>query len=226
MSKNFCFTINNLPWDQPSHTDIRYIVYQLEKGSHEHIQGFIQFKTSKRPLAVKEILGNNAHVEIMRGTADEARSYCMKPETRLTEPVEYGIFAQGQGSRTDLLQVIGKSMHQIAEEYPVVYLRYHRSLQSRLDLQARIPNTIKWRIDWINDLEELPSKDTYFVRATSRLDDTGTGVIWDTSWDNYQYEEYAVSPVPLEWCPYVKAIYRGMIICKVTTLIVCDKLRG
>jgi len=226
MSKNFCFTINKLPWVEPSHTDIKYMVYQMEKGTHEHIQGFVQFTCSKRLPAVKEILGNNAHVEVMRGSCEQARSYCMKLETRLTEPKEYGTMSQGQGARTDLNRTIGMSMHQIAREHPETYLRYHRALQSRLDLQMNMPNLSKWRIYWIDDLEELQSKTVYYIRAVSRLDPEGTGVIWDYSWDYYQYEECAVSPTPIEWTPYVKAIYRGMIINKVKELYVCDKLRG
>lgn len=85
-----------------------YIVWQLEKGSTRHIQGFVQWKDRKKFSTVKRRLPEGCHIEKMRGTSKQASEYCKKKETALKGPWERGTLIErggGQGSRNDLLQV-------------------------------------------------------------------------------------------------------------------------
>lgn len=93
-SKNWVFTINNptntedCPKDWPGY---RYIVYQREKGETgtEHYQGYVIWKSNKTLTAVKKI-HKTAHWENRMGTHKEAKDYCMKEDTRMEGPWEYG----------------------------------------------------------------------------------------------------------------------------------------
>ena len=123
-SRGWCFT-----WNNPSHKvlfpdglpeQIKYIVYQLEKGEKgtQHIQGYIYFNKPVRFSAVKKLTFKTtegeevkafqqAHIEKARGTAEQNKAYCTKAEGRLEGPWEIGNIPK-QGARTDL--------HEAAEE--------------------------------------------------------------------------------------------------------------
>jgi len=86
------------------HKTARYVVYQLEQGGEgtNHYQGYIEFVGKKTLAAVKKLLPQ-AHWEPRRGTAEEAKSYCQKAETRVSGPWELGVPKQeNQGKRSDL----------------------------------------------------------------------------------------------------------------------------
>lgn len=143
--RNWCFTINN-PTITPialgskltAHPHFRYVVFQSEAGANgtTHYQGYIEFSKPIRFNACKNIIGGNPHLEKRHGTRDQARDYCMKDATRLpnTSPHEYGTWATSPGARNDILQIAdefkaGKRIREIANEYPAVYVRYHKGLE-------------------------------------------------------------------------------------------------
>lgn len=105
-SKNWCFTINNptegheaiLNW-----TDVAYIVLQKEQGEQgtPHYQGYAQFNARKRLSWLKSECSSSAHFQIARGSPQENKQYCSKPEGRLDGPWEQGTITV-QGQRTDL----------------------------------------------------------------------------------------------------------------------------
>lgn len=157
-ARNWCFTINN-PLISPAglssmlkaHPRFRYVVFQLEKGSNDtlHYQGYIEFSSAIRFNAVKTLIGGNPHIEKRRGTREQARHYCMKPVDgctckhcsesggRVTNAAthEYGDWATGgSGTRNDIAEIaeefkLGKRIKYIANEYPSVYVRYHKGLE-------------------------------------------------------------------------------------------------
>lgn len=71
--------------------DATYVVGQLEKGENEtvHIQLTVSFKKTKRLGALRKF-DPKAHWEICR-SPDRAMTYCMKEETRIEGPYEFGI---------------------------------------------------------------------------------------------------------------------------------------
>lgn len=141
-SRHYCFTVNNP--DAALHPDIdwlpkgvRYAVYQLELGDNltHHYQGYLELARSQRMSWVKKLPGlERAHLEIRRGTREQARDYCMKDESRVEGPWEYGNFATGgQGKRTDVLELknvllAGATERQILEQLPQQWFQYQRAI--------------------------------------------------------------------------------------------------
>lgn len=111
-------------------TKMQYLIYQEEKcpktGSI-HLQGFVQFRNRKKMNGAKAALNSKTvHLEITKGTPQQAADYCRKGETR----IEGGLFAEygklvKQGQRTDLLHVKklideGKSYAELCQDEEVV----------------------------------------------------------------------------------------------------------
>ena len=79
--RNWCFTINNPTTSVDFKEDsMVYLVVGREIGENgtPHLQGFVQLRVKKRLSQVKDLIGQNPHLEIMRGTSEEAAEYCKK----------------------------------------------------------------------------------------------------------------------------------------------------
>lgn len=108
--RNWCFTAFSDPASVPfaKLRNVRYCVYQHElcpTTAQDHWQGYIEFTEPMRLEAVKRIFDDRTlHLEVRRGTRDQARAYCMKEDTRFPgdEPIEYGDWERSQGERVDL----------------------------------------------------------------------------------------------------------------------------
>lgn len=133
--RNVCFTINNpIHKIEITDPDLRYLVYQLEEGENHthHYQGYIEWKKPIRFLKLKEIIGQNPHMEQRFGSQKQAIDYCKK-EPRLDGPWEQGERAM-QGRRTDLEDVAdclknGETVHQVAMSYPSTFIKYPRGIR-------------------------------------------------------------------------------------------------
>lgn len=131
-SKNWVFTLNNPETATlPATLPYKFITWQAETGENgtPHLQGYVIFETKKTLTAVKSLLPR-AHWEVRKGTHDEAVAYCNKVDTRSDGPWTYGIPPQ-PGKRTDLEDVAkliqtGSTLQQVAEIYPVQFIKYHR----------------------------------------------------------------------------------------------------
>lgn len=81
-SRGFCFTINNYTTDQIQQVHeiegATYVItgFEIGESGTPHIQGYIHFKNPKRERTVRNLIPG--HVEIRRGTADQAITYCKK----------------------------------------------------------------------------------------------------------------------------------------------------
>lgn len=133
--RNWCFTINN-PTNQLTFIDstIKYAIWQKEcpEEGTPHYQGYIEFKTLKSFTQVKGLLGETAHIELRRGTREQARDYCRKEDSRVAGPWEHGVF-KSQGARTDLDKLAKrlkkKTFTEFAEENPSAIIKYSRGLK-------------------------------------------------------------------------------------------------
>jgi len=153
-ARNLCFRVT-LPEDageeypllDPSQwPDCTYCVYQLEIGdetSRLHFQGYVEFTGKKRYNWVQNNCEGmeGAHLEVRRGTMEEARNYAMKHETRLDGPWEWGAPKPGQGSRSDLRAVKraldeGRKMSYIADNFFGTFLRYNRGIREYKRIRA------------------------------------------------------------------------------------------
>lgn len=150
-ARDWCFTLSltleDVHWTPQSVSDdcVKYMVCQLERAPSTgtlHYQGFIKFKNAVRMTGCKRILGSNqVNVRVRNGTQDEARNYCMKEETRVAGPFEFGNWdgSKDQGKRTDLETIYklvkeGKSSGEIMEAFPSQYLRYHAGIDKAVAL--------------------------------------------------------------------------------------------
>lgn len=144
-ARHYCFTSfeDHCPvFTEGGH--VRYMIYQRErcpKTFKEHWQGYVELK---RPIVVgnllkktglKALLQSELHAEPRRGTRDQARAYCMKEDTRLWGPYEFGSWdLGGQGARSDLKSATdmvkrGASDADIANDHPVTFARMSRGLR-------------------------------------------------------------------------------------------------
>lgn len=130
-SRNWVFTENNPAGllDCDDWPGLKFCVYQLEVGESgtEHFQGYCEFENPVR-LATLQLCIPGAHWEVRRGTAQQARLYASKEDTRVEGPFEWGT-PSAQGARSDLEEVArrlqdGESVRDVAIAFPSQYIRY------------------------------------------------------------------------------------------------------
>lgn len=91
-SRYWCFTINNPPSDLTFLEKVpkmSYIIYQLEKVSVLHVQGYIEFMYQVRFAHLKKYIPGG-HYEVRKGSQQQAAGYCEKSESCVSGPFEYG----------------------------------------------------------------------------------------------------------------------------------------
>lgn len=129
-----------------SQRGVRYIVYQIERGektSYLHVQLYMELRKPQRLSWVKTSIGSSrAHCEPRMATREQARAYCMKEETRIAGPWEYGEWIVGQGHRSDIHDLYkatmdGVSLLDMAEQHTVPYFKYHRAVDKIRELKQR-----------------------------------------------------------------------------------------
>ncbi len=115
-----------------------YMIMQMETSpttQRMHIQGYIYFKNPRTMRGVKRLLWNGAHLEIARGTPDQNKAYCSKPESRVMGPDGYS-FTKGdcptQGVRTDIKTLLEYAKDHTERacwaEYPVAMAKYWKAV--------------------------------------------------------------------------------------------------
>lgn len=151
-SRRWCFTWFGEPgreldekpaWDE---VHMKYLVYQQEECSTEeektgqlrkHYQGFVIFQNKKTMGACKKLLGSTTvHVEMTKGTSQEALAYCLdlgKEGTAKETQFEFGQ-RPSQGRRTDLEEVAklitgGALLSTVAVTHPKEVAQYPRGLK-------------------------------------------------------------------------------------------------
>ena len=141
-SRGWCFTINNFTDEDVAKVksfDCRYMIYGVEKGASgtPHLQGYLYMSNDRTLSAMKKKFHATCHLEVQRGTSQEASDYCKK-ELKFTERGEL----PRQGRRTDLYEVMdeikeGKKVDDIVMEDPYFYHQYGRTLHKIEDLCMR-----------------------------------------------------------------------------------------
>lgn len=66
----------------PQHEQFRYLIYQGEFApttNMPHIQGYLEITKSQRLTFFKNLIGNRAHIENVRGSSEQNIHYCTKP---------------------------------------------------------------------------------------------------------------------------------------------------
>lgn len=108
-----------------------YVVGQLEKGEEgtPHIQYFLWFKEPVRLAALKKrcLRSHFEPVKVNNGADD----YCMKAETRLEGPWEFGVRPVKRNSKTDWERVFELAQKGRFTEIPAdIKVKHYRNLQA------------------------------------------------------------------------------------------------
>lgn len=171
---------------------VQYMVHQFEKcpkTGRLHIQGYVQFKSAKKMSALKR-LHSGAHWDVRQGTHDQARNYCMKSETQVEGPFEFGIPKDDQGKRSDLdhledLIKHGASDQMISQVAFKPFIKYHRGID-------------KWRQCQFIKREEMPRVEIIYGpsgcgKTRSVYDKHGYDNVYSVIdpkwWDGYRQQE-------------------------------------
>lgn len=167
------FTDNNPsyePADLPVASFEKYVSWQLEEGEEgtTHVQGYLECATRQRLSALKKWLPR-AHFETRKGTAEQARDYTRKEESRKEGPWERGIFQPvSQGQRTDLEECVeaiksGATEPEAIEQFPGIFarhqhfIRYHVKLQRERAVEKQeLPNPYLWQQNVIDMVSAEP----------------------------------------------------------------------
>lgn len=134
--RRVCFTLHNYGIsDQKRIWGIgyKYCIIGFERcpeTGRPHLQGFVSFQSVTKFNTAKKLIGEKAHIEKAKGTDEDNRKYCSKTG----DYCEDGTPAK-QGERNDLKRAAEALVKQggvtlsFVQEYPTVYIKYHRGLE-------------------------------------------------------------------------------------------------
>lgn len=179
----------------------RYVVYQLESGDEgtNHYQGYVEFVGKKTLAAVKKLI-SQAHWEPRRGTAEEAKQYCKKAETRVSGPWELGTpKSDNQGKRSDLENLKAELDSPEGNPWENCFgtmMKYHRGAEKYLELKHKCRTEVTevevhigepgtGKTEWV----QRTYPDAYWKQSTK----------W---WDLYEGHEVVVLDEFKGWLPY------------------------
>jgi len=132
--KRWCFTLNNPTEEEYAAImalECKYLICGREIGEHgtPHLQGFIVFLTNKRLNAARQAIPR-AHLEIARGTTDQAADYCSKDGNyaeKGTRPRNALDQARDQKEKwTDIIRSARAGTTE--DEYPREFIQYNAVL--------------------------------------------------------------------------------------------------
>ena len=204
--RNWLLTINN-----PKDTDeqfatylqtlahLKYYVFQREKGEEkgtEHFQLYIEFEQGKRFDFMKTACPS-AHIESRKGTKKQARDYCMKADTRVSGPYEYGTFAE-ERERTDLTDILamiedGATDYEIMQAYPSQYFFNHKHIENVREMfnQRKFGNKRRMDMQVVYIYGSAGIGKTRYVLDKYGDDKVFRMSDYGSNWNNERFDGYA-----------------------------------
>lgn len=202
-ARRWCFTLNNYSPDELEHVNaffagprVRYGIYGRETGDGgtPHLQGFCILNQPIRFQSFKNALCPRAHLEVARGTSEQAADYCRKE----SDFHEVGVFPGQQGVRTDLTRFrdwivsldFAPSQRLIAQQFPSLFLRYPRltelggHLRPQPDLMDAVAQLNPWQLNLDSVLRGEPDDRSIVFYVDP---DGGKGKSWFV---RYQMSKY------------------------------------
>ena len=220
VSRGWCWTHFNLetfiPIDECTQDNaLKYGIYQLElcpDTDRVHVQGYFEFVRGVRLTHVQRILGGEkCHCEPRHGTPQHARKYCLKEETQLCAPTEFGELPEGQGERTDLQAAFrlldqGQTPQDVSRAYPETWARYWRAMDR---YYLEVADERDWEMDVRVHYGSPGSGKTSAVFAEARSrgyalftlmgPNLQNGAVW---WDGYRGQEIVLIDDFYGWLPW------------------------
>ncbi len=140
--RNFVFTLNNYDDDHCDlllNYDCSYVIFGKETAPSTgtpHLQGYMELSAKVSFTVLLRTLPPGIHIERRRGSAKQARRYCMKDGNF----VEAGTISK-QGQRSDMEEIYGmvkagRSDFELQEALPAVYARSYKAID-RMRLNRR-----------------------------------------------------------------------------------------
>lgn len=202
--RNATVTVNDIDDSKPADNyfglprdEVKYCVYQWEKGARIHLQCYFEFTSCKSMEQIKSICGRTAHIEKRIGTAAQASDYCKKDDSRHEGrgPYEWGEISR-QGKRNDLDDIItrfrgGDRIHDIVDAYPAQFVRYGRGLREVQQMLRPPPKAYTKKT--VNVLWGPPGVGkSYFIHMLMDLLQQPVFIKSPSTkwWDNYQDQKY------------------------------------
>ncbi|AFQ90124.1 replication protein [Mesta yellow vein mosaic alphasatellite] len=148
----WCFTLNftgEMPELSFDNKGVEYAIWQHEKVSHDHLQGFFQFKGRRSLLQAKKVFdGYHPHLEVMRApSAEIARDYCSKDESRVSGPWVFGTFVPMGSNKRKLTELLDNSDNEIEE--PQKYRRAMAMKMTKASHQWALENPFPFELkEW------------------------------------------------------------------------------
>lgn len=128
-----------ITWDKVR-DHARYLCYQEEicptTGRH-HQQGYIEFTRTRKLSWLIKYIASGPHYEIARGTLEDNKKYCSKPESAVPNTFVEAGTPMSQGQRTDLADVYndikaGKTIREVVDLHFPVYVKYHAGIEKAM----------------------------------------------------------------------------------------------
>nr|CAE18131.1 replication-associated protein [Tomato yellow leaf curl China alphasatellite] len=173
----WCFTVFFTSVTAPDlvpvfeNTHVSYACWQEEESpttKRRHLQGYLQLKGKRTLNQVKSLFGDlKPHLEKQRARkTDEARDYCMKEETRVSGPFEFGDYCPSGSHRRRQRESVIRSPVRMSEENPSVFRRVKAKIAEE-EFQAtvaeiQISNLKSWQLRLRTLLDRAPDDRTIF----------------------------------------------------------------
>jgi len=126
-----------LSWKPPKN---KFCIWQKEKCPKTgklHLQVYIEFGKQIRFIKLQEILPVGTHIEMRKGTREDAIKYCSKQDTRVEGPWEEGTRENKQGERNDLNELKGKKIEEVIETNYGAFIKFHKGIEKALLLSIK-----------------------------------------------------------------------------------------
>nr|CAI59918.1 replication-associated protein [Tomato yellow leaf curl China alphasatellite] len=173
----WCFTVFFTAATAPDlvsvfeNTHVSYACWQEEESpttKRRHLQGYLQLKGKRTLNQVKSLFGDlKPHLEKQRARkTDEACDYCMKEETRVSGPFEFGDYCPSGSHRRRQRESVIRSPVRMSEENPSVFRRVKAKIAEE-EFQAtvaeiQISNLKSWQLRLRTLLDRAPDDRTIF----------------------------------------------------------------
>nr|WLD18004.1 replicase [Papaya leaf curl alphasatellite] len=173
----WCFTIfftSAAPPDLVSlfeNTSVSYACWQEEESpttKRRHLQGYLQLKTKKSLSTVKSLFGdlNPQFTRHARRCVPGRGDYCMKEETRVSGPFEFGDYCPSGSHKRRQRESVIRSPVRMAEENPSVFRRVKAKIAEeefqKTAHEIQISNLKSWQLRLKTLLERAPDDRTIF----------------------------------------------------------------
>ena len=189
----WCFTLNNYTDEECSALvakDVRGLCAYRELGESgtPHLQGVVCCHAKATLTQMKKILGSRAHIELMRGTWEEACTYCRKDGDKLVDRSE----GPKPGSREDITKLLSMASDLTTteetawDELPGTMARAMRAYDRRRDLSLlKLKRTVMPEVFWI--WGETGSGKSHLVFQDLDMSDVHVQEVADNGWwDSYR----------------------------------------